>query len=64
MGINLPSLDDTLFRAAADTLYDEGFGFVIPVDQTETIENFIQVVLDHIGGILYVTPDTAKFALN
>lgn len=64
MGYPTSSLDDTLFRAAADTLYDEGFGLSFLWTKQETIENFIQVVLDHIGGILYVTPDTAKFALK
>ena len=33
-------------------------------NRQEAIEAFVQIVLDHIGGMLYVDPATGKFALK
>lgn len=64
MGYPTASIDNASFTAAADALYAEGFGLSFLWTQQETIENFIQVVLDHIGALLYVRPDTGGFALK
>ena len=64
MGYPTASIDDAAFTAAADTLYAEGFGLSMVWNQQDSIENFIGLILDHIGGLLYVVPDTAKFALK
>ena len=64
MGYPTSSIDDVSFRAAAYTLYSEGFGLSIEWKQQDSIESFIQIVLDHIGGLLYVRPDTGTFALK
>lgn len=64
MGYPTSAIDNTSFTAAADTLYAEGFGLSMLWNQQETLEQFISVILDHIGGILYVQPDTGKFALR
>lgn len=64
MGYPVSSIDETTFTAAADALYSEGFGLSMLWNQQETIENFMKVVLDHIGAMLYVKPDTGKFALR
>lgn len=64
MGYPTSAIDDAKFRAAADKLFDEGFGLSMVWNQQDTIESFIRVVLDHIGGILYVDPTTGKFALK
>ncbi len=64
MGYPTASIDSASFTAAADTLYAEGFGLSLLWSQQETIENFMQVVLDHIGAILYVKPNAGTFALK
>jgi len=64
MGYPTASLDDTVFQNVADALYAEGFGLSIIWNQQSSIEDFIRVVLDHIGGVLYVTADTGKFAIK
>lgn len=64
MGYPTASIDDAAFTAAADALYAEGFGLSMVWNQQDSIENFVGLVLDHIGGLLYVVPDTAKFALK
>jgi len=64
MGYPTTAIDDTSFTAAADALFAEGFGLSMLWNQQETIENFMKVVLDHIGAMLYVQPDTGKFALR
>lgn len=64
MGYPTSAIDNTSFSAAAFTLYAEGFGLSLLWNQQETIEAFMQLILDHIGGILYVQPSTGKFALR
>ncbi len=64
MGYPTAAIDNTSFTAAADALYTEGFGLSMLWNQQETIDQFLGVVLDHIGGILYVRPDTSTFALK
>lgn len=64
MGYPTSAIDNTSFTAAADALYAEGFGLSLLWNRQETIEAFVQVVLDHIGGMLYVKPDTGAFALK
>lgn len=64
MGYPSASIDTTSFTAAADALYAEGFGLSLLWNRQETVENFVALVLDHIGAILYVTPATGKFALK
>lgn len=64
MGYPTSAIDSASFTAAADTLYGEGFGLSFLWNQQETIEAFVQIVLDHIGALLYVRPDTSQFALK
>lgn len=64
MGYPTTTIDSTSFTAAADRLYEEGFGLSMLWNQQESIESFVQIVLDHIGGLLYVRPDTGAFALK
>lgn len=64
MGYPTSSIDVASFTIAADTLFAESFGLSMVWNQQETLENFIKTVLDHAGGILYVQPDTGKFALT
>ena len=64
MGYPTAAIDNASFTAAADVLYGEGFGLSLLWNQQETIDNFVVMVLDHIGGMLYVRPDTGAFALK
>ncbi|MGD9599941.1 MAG: phage tail protein [Steroidobacteraceae bacterium] len=64
MGYPTTTIDEAAFTAAADRLFDEGFGLCMVWNQQDTLENFIRVVLDHAGGILYVDPTSGKFALK
>lgn len=64
MGYPTSAIDSASFAIAADALYTEGFGLSMLWNQQETIEQFISIVLDHIGGILYVRPDAGTFALK
>lgn len=64
MGYPTTAIDNTSFTAAADALYSEEFGLSLLWNQQQTIEQFISVILDHIGGILYVDPASGKFALR
>lgn len=64
MGYPTAAIDNASFTAAADALYAEEFGLSMLWNQQETIDNFVVMVLDHIGGMLYVRPDTGAFALK
>lgn len=64
MGYPTTAIDSASFTAAADALFFEGFGLSMLWNRQEAIDQFIAVVIDHIGGILYVDPASAKFALK
>jgi hypothetical protein len=64
MGYNDADLDDTAFRAAADTLYAEGLGGSFVWSQQMTIEDFLTDIMRHISGSLYIARDTGLFTLK
>lgn len=64
MGYPSASIDDASFRAAADTLAAEGFGLNLIWLQQSKIEQFVQEVLTHIGGVLTTSPSTGRFVLK
>ncbi len=51
-------LDDAAYRAAADTLYAEGFGLCLRWVMSDSIESFAGSVLNHIGGNLFTSRTT------
>lgn len=53
LGINVAS-----FLAAAQTLFDEKFGLSMLWVRQDTIENFVNEILDHIQAYLYLDPRT------
>lgn len=65
-GLGYPStnIDETAFIAAADALFDEGFGLCFTWMDSSSIEEFMQQVLDHCGGILSINPATGQFTLK
>lgn len=46
------------FTAAADTLHEEGFGLCAAWNRSDTIENFVQEICDHVGGLVVRDPRT------
>ncbi len=64
MGYPAGAVDDASFTAAANALHAEGFGLSLLWNRQDAIESFIALVLDHIGAMLYVKPDSSKFALK
>lgn len=52
------------FIAAANTLCNEGFGLALAWYRKEDIDQFIQKVLDLIGGVLYVNRETGLIDLK
>lgn len=64
MGYPEADIDAAAFTAAADTLYSEGMGISLLWDKSKDISDFIQDVLAHIQGSLYVSRSTGKFVLK
>lgn len=65
-GRGLPKelMDDEFFRIAADTLYEEEFGMCIAWKRTDSIDSFVQNIVDHIGASLYADKATGKMRLK
>ena len=63
-GFDVADIDDDSFTAAADTLYDEGFGLSMIWDQSGLVEDFIGTVLSMIAGFLYQDLTTGKWVLS
>lgn len=51
------------FRSAS-TLFNEGFGLCIRWSRQDSLESFIQEILDHIGATLYVNRETGLLELD
>lgn len=52
------TMDDVAFKAAADTLYSEGFGLCIEWKVTDDLSKFRDTICDHIGARLDTHPLT------
>lgn len=63
-GLDQSLIDDAAFRAAADTLYNEKFGLCALWTRQDTVSSFIQTVMNHIGGVMYLHPQTGKLVLK
>lgn len=64
MGISTALIDVDTFTDAADTFVAEGFGLNLIWNQTSSIEQFLQVVLNHVNGSLSLRLDTGKYRLT
>jgi len=62
-GAGVGLVDDTNFREAADTFYDEGLGLCLHWTQQEPVERLIQLVIDHAGANLVQNPRTGLFQI-
>ena len=63
MGYPSSQIDITNFMAAADELFTEGFGLCLRWDRSDSIEEFIQDLMDYIAGVLVSSPTTGLFQL-
>lgn len=63
-GLPVAMLDDTAFRSVADKLYSENFGLCIEWTRQEDIDTFVQNVIDHIGGAVYVDRQTGLLTMR
>lgn len=64
MGYNEDDIDNTSFVNAALTLLIEGMGMSLLWDKQMGIESFIQEIVKHIDGALYVDRYTGRFVLK
>ena len=64
MGAPAAAVDSASFTAAAATLATERFGLSLMWTDQSTIESFVQIILDHIEAVLYVSPFDGKFYLR
>lgn len=64
MGCPVGLIDIPSFQAAANTLAAEGFWMALGWFRSDTIENFIGEVLDHIQAALGPDPDSGKWRLK
>jgi len=64
MGGSEAEVDLPALRAAADTLYNEGFGLSLAWTGQTTVKAFIQEILDHIEANFYLSPRTGLLTLK
>jgi hypothetical protein len=64
LGYPFSQIDEVAFSAAAETLYDEGLGISIALHQQNQVEEFIQLILRHINGVLVQDRFTGLFKLT
>lgn len=63
MGVDTALMDEDSFEAVADALKLENFGMSVIWNQSESIEKFVQIILDHIAGGLTLNNSTGKYEL-
>ena len=63
-GLSPSFIDEASFREAADTLHEEEFGLGIRWNQQDSIYNFVQIIVDHIGGVVDFDPFEGQFRLK
>ncbi len=63
-GLNSSFLDAGSFTAAADTLFTEGFGLCLRWTRQDTVDAFVQTVINHIAATLYVSKVTGLITLE
>lgn len=62
-GTDLGQLDLDSFKQCADILHDERFGMCIAWKRQDALKQFIQQILDHIGGALMIDRTTGLWKL-
>lgn len=64
MGAPVSEMNTASFSACAQTLRDEQFGLFMLWTNQDTIENFVQEILDHIQAVLFLSPITGQWTLT
>jgi hypothetical protein len=64
MGYPTSMIDTAAFTAAADQLFVEGLGLCLLWNRQDTIENFLQTVMDHAGAVLVQSRTTGLMQMN
>lgn len=64
MGYPESDIDDASFTAAADQLYSEQMGISILWDRQQSIQDFLDLIVQHIDATIYVSRATGKFVLK
>lgn len=62
-GTAIQQIDVESFKQCADTLFDEKFGMCIAWKRQDSLKQFIQQILDHIGGALMIDRTTGLWKL-
>ena len=52
------------YRAAADTLFSESFGLCFRYNRQDSLDTFVQQILDHVGAVQYADLETGKLTLK
>ncbi|QTG12362.1 hypothetical protein G6M86_03500 [Agrobacterium tumefaciens] len=63
-GYDRSRIGEGTWLATATTLFNEGFGLCMRWSRQDSLESFIQEILDHIGGTLYVNRETGLLDLD
>lgn len=63
-GLDVSAIDDDSFAASAQKLFEEGFGLCIKWSRKETIQKFIQSILDQCAGTLYTDRRSGKITFR
>lgn len=63
-GLARTMLDEASFLAAATTLHTEGFGLCLKWGRQDTIESFVQAIIDTIGATLFEDRETGVIKLK
>jgi len=56
--------DDAIWQAAADDLYDEGFGLCVKWESNQSLEDFIASILECIDAVIYEDHETGGFVIK
>lgn len=57
-------MDDSAWRKAADTLFDENFGLCLEWKATDELKNFRDMICSHIGAKLSTNPTTGLITIR
>lgn len=63
-GMPAELIDENSFTQAANQLCSEGFGLCLPWFRRESIKDFIPIVINHVGGAMYIDRETGKLTFR
>ena len=64
LGYSTNIFDDDTLRAAADAIYDEGFGLCIKWEADQSLEDHVKDILRHINAVIREDYSTGKFEIK